>query len=266
MPDDKVTLETEKLRQDIRSLRQQRLLAILGVIGTVIAFLFANLGDIKAIFYPPPEIKLVLEDDFLKRTGSFSLYDSTAMDKPLMTLAANEVTDWLTVEPGAYVIIISSGETQVFKRDLFLKDGDREPVVIPPYNTPNIKLVVTNDIPRPVPGSTLKFHIQASGNGYLWVYELGQEQRYSLLYPGVGAASNQISVNEPFILPDSNDYGIKAGDQPGEEKLLFVVTSSSRPAQANKIAARMAGVTTKASGGVVNENWGVQALSYQVKL
>ncbi len=266
MPDDKVTLETEKLRQDIRSLRLQRLLAILGVVGTIIAFLVGNMSDIKAIFYPPPKIKLVFQGDFLKRTGTFSLYHNTDINKALMKLAAKEATDWVSVDPGAYDIIISSGKSQVFKRELILKNGDREAVIIPPYFTPNIKLVVTSDILRPAPGSTLKFHIQTSGNGYLWVYEISREQGFRLLYPGVGAASNRISVNKPFILPDSNNYGISAGDQPGEEKLLFVVTSSSHPAQANKIAARMSGVVTKASGSVITENWGVQLLSYQVQL
>lgn len=73
-------------------------------------------------------------------------------------------------------------------------------------------------------------------------------------------------TGKSFIIPDSNDYGITAGDQAGEEQLLFVITSTNRPALANKIAARFAGSTTKAYGGRVTENWGVDDLKYPVGL
>ena len=115
-------------------------------------------------------------------------------------------------------------------------------------------------------GEAAKFKLIASGNGYLWIYELGPDNSYTLLYPSVTTASNQISAGKSFIIPDSNDYGITAGDQAGEEQLLFVITSTDRPALANKIAARFAGSTTKAYGGQVTENWGVYELKYPVGL
>lgn len=125
-----------------------------------------------------------------------------------------------------------------------------------------------NKTPRPHPGSVLQFQIESSGNGYLWIYELLDNNEFPQLYPQVGAPaeSHSIYAGKPFILPDKKDYGLSAGNEAGQENLLFVVTSTHDVNKANTIAARMANATTKASGGDVLENWGVFLLSYQVEL
>ena len=53
----KESVEIAKLQEEIRSLRQQRFLAVLGIIGGVIAFLVSQTDKISQVIYQKPRSK-----------------------------------------------------------------------------------------------------------------------------------------------------------------------------------------------------------------
>jgi len=174
----------------------------------------------------------------------------------------------MPMEPGSYDVVVVVDGQEYLHTSLFLRAGDKEGVVVPSRHNNTILVTVTNETPKPPPGSPLQLNIEASGNGFLWVYDLAKDGGYSLVYPSLiagGSTQNEIRVGEPFRIPDASNAGIYVSDEPVEEKLLFVVTSSRERGAADKVAARFAAATvSKATAGVVDENWGVFSLTYKV--
>jgi hypothetical protein len=262
-----VSLQDQKTIEEIRTLKLKYRLAVLGIIGTILAFIVGNLTDIKAIFYPPPAIKIVTSDTFLKTHGVLMVYSSSEPDSPVMQTSVSEANDWLTLKPGAYRVVVQLNNIRRLDEHVVLENGDKEPLLIE-HSYSQIQLKVVNETPEPYPGSVLRLRVESSGNGYLWIYELLNNNQFRRHYPPVGVVAERHSIyaGKPFTLPDEKNYGLRAGNKEGQENLLFVVTSTHDVTIADAIAARMANATTKASGGDVQENWGIYLLSYQVEL
>ncbi len=53
-----LSLQDQKMIQEIQTLKLKYRLAVLGIMGTITAFIIGNQADIKAIFYPLPVIKI----------------------------------------------------------------------------------------------------------------------------------------------------------------------------------------------------------------
>lgn len=254
--------------QEIRTLKLKYRLAVLGIIGVIIAFVIGNQADIKAILYPAPAIKIITGDTFLQQHGTLQIYPSSSGSKsPVLQTSVSEASDWLTLKPGAYRVVVQLNNIKRLDEQVVLENGDKEPLVIE-GNHRQIQLKVVNKIPHPYPGAVLQLQVESSGNGYLWIYELMDNNQFQRLYPPVGAVAERHSIyaGKPFTLPDKENYGLRAGNKAGQENLLFVVTSTHDVAIADAIAARMADATTKASGEDVQENWGIYHMSYQIEL
>jgi hypothetical protein len=262
------SLQEQKLREEIRSLKLKYRLALLGVMSAVIAFVVENYVEIKDILYPAPSVKVLTKDRFLQEHGVVEIFDAAKTGaEPTLKTSVREASDWFEVKAGAYRFVVSLNQQTVLDQQLMLENGDREALLV--QGIPQqIQLTVKNETPFPYPQSALKLTIESSGNGYLWIYELKDNNEYQKLYPPDGATKEQhfLYAGEPFHLPDAQNYGLKAGEKVGEENLLFVITSTHKVTTADAIAASMAKATTKASAGPVEENWGVYHLRYRVEL
>lgn len=266
--DTDLSWQDQKMIQEIRTLKLKYRLAVLGIIGTIIAFVIGNQADIKAIFYPPPAIKIVTNDTFLQQHGALQIYHSSSEpESPFLQTSVSEASDWLTLKPGAYRVVVQLNDIKKLDTQIVLENGDMEPLVIEQDHS-KIQLKVVNKTPHPYPEAAVQLQVESSGNGYLWIYGLLNNNQFQRHYPPVGATAERhsIYVGKPFALPDKENYGLRAGNKVGQENLLFVVTSTHDATIADAITARMAGATTKASGGEVQENWGIYRLSYQVEL
>lgn len=265
------SLEEAKLREEIRGLKQQRFIAVLSALGAVLAFLITNYTRVTDILYPPPKFRLAVEDAYLMEVGTLQVFDNQKGSEPVLTTSVAEALDWIPMEEGAFRLELVVGEDSFFNKELFLAAGDRETLAIPALRrNQTIDVSVFNQTPRPPPGSPLHLRVVSSGNGFLWVYDLPETGKPTLVYPPVsrlGTELHAINTGENFSIPDQERNGIFVSNEPTEERLLVVVTSSRQRVTADKIAARMSAVTiSKASGGRIEENWGVDQLSYRVGL
>ena len=260
----------EKLREEIKGLRLQRLLAILSASGAMLAFAVTRYADIRSMLYRPPVLKVVVEDSYIKETGRLQvLRHGLTNQGAVVETSVSEALDWLQLDPGNYDVVILLNKQEYLRTSFVLQAGDRESIFIPARDASSILITVTNRTPRPIPGSSLELAVQSSGNGFLWIYDLRKDGEYALVYPPATAigSSNEVQAGEVFKIPDSFRNGIFAGRSLGEERLLFVVTSLSARTTADEIASRLTSSTaTKAAAGTINENWGASILSYQVGL
>ncbi len=267
--DNEHSLKEAKLLEEIRGLKQQRLIAILSAIGAVLVFLVTNYTKITDIFYPSPKFRLAVEDTYLQQVGGLLVYKSQDSSSPVLKTSIAEALDWLPMQEGAFRLELTVEDETFFKKELFLAAGDRETLIIPPQKqTQTIEVSVFNDTPRPPPGSPLHLRVISSGNGFLWVYDLPEVGKPALVYPplsGLGSKLHAIAAGESFSIPDPDKNVIFTASEPGEENLLVVVTSSKQRTTADKIADKMASTTiSKASAGRIEENWGLKQLHYKV--
>lgn len=263
-----LSLQDQKVFHEIKRLKLLNIIAVLSLVGSVIAFVIGNLADIKSLFYRPPAIKVVTNDAFLQQNGTLTVIDlSSDPEHTVLTTSVGEAADWITLDPGSYRFKVELNKIIKYDERMILKGGDKEALVINADNR-MIQLKVVNNTPRPSPHASLSINVESSGNGYLWIYELLADNKYQKLYPPVGSypERNYIKVGETFSLPDNRNFGLRAGDKVGQEDLVFIITSTYDVIAADDIAARMANAVTKAAGKEIWENWGVYKLSYQVEL
>lgn len=261
----KDVVEAEKLRQEIKSLRQQRLLAVVTLLGATVAFLLTNAEKLSALFYRDPSLTLVTDDEALRRNAKFSvqsLSDTGAI------AAADTLAERRTVRlaPGPHRLAVSAFGATIYALDFTVERGEHRTVSVPGLANANIRVSIDNQSGPIGPGSQLELQVETSGNGYLWIFE-STRKGTALLYP-VGcsdACGNDISVTRGLHIPDSQQRAVFAGTVAKRETLLFLVTSRSDSDSAKQLAAPFSpGTILKASGGNLKGNWGYASLSYDI--
>ncbi len=264
----KQTLEQAKLQEQIRTLKQQRLLAVLSAIGAVLAFFVINHTKIMNIVTPSPRLRLEVKDPYVEKIGKLHI-ESTGLgsEESAFDTSVKAARDWIPMKAGSYHLVLSVNDSVVFEQEVILEAGDKKVIVIPERRDQAIHVTVKNNTPRPPPGSPLQLMIESSGNGFLWIYDLPEKGNPVLVYPPETAtgASHAITVGKTYQIPDSDKNAIFVANEPTEETLLVVVTSSDSRVTADKIASRMSkAAIPKASSGKIKENWGVSLIRYKV--
>lgn len=259
-------VEMFKLKEEVQSLRQQRFLTVLGIIGTVIAFLVSNTDKILDLLYHKPKIQVATEDEYLQKNAQLTV---SRRDKEGIVVVSDSLPNpqkWFSVEPGAYHLTVAAFGETVYERDFTVEKGDSRNFVIPKLQGTNIRVFVENRSGRIKPKSELEFQVEVSGNGYVWVFEK-QPKGLMLIYPAncPSNCDNEVSVNRGLHLPDLKGRTIFAGTQAGEERLFFFVTSSNDFNVAKGLANLFEGASiTKASSGITKDNWGYAEISYKI--
>ncbi len=99
---------TAGLEEQIRTLKQQRLLAILSTIGAVLAFFILNHSKIMNIVKPPPSIKLEVKNPYVRRIGKLHI-ESTGMNTGESNIDTSVMAalDWIPMKAESYRLILS---------------------------------------------------------------------------------------------------------------------------------------------------------------
>jgi hypothetical protein len=262
----KENIEILKLREELKSSKQQRLLAILGAVGTVIAFLLTNTDKISNLIFHNPRVQVVMEDDYLKKNGQLKLLTRDANGTVVVSDSLSTLPKWFSLNPGPYHLTITAFGESVYEMIFTVDKRDVRTIVIPAVPAANIRVAVENQTGHVGPGTQLDLQIESSGNGYVWVFQKNND-RYDLIYPldCPTNCGNEITVSQGFHLPDQSHRTIFAGMVAGEERLTFFVTSSPNVDSARKLAGHFANASiAKASGGIAKDNWGYAELSYEI--
>ena len=125
--------EAEKLREEIRGLKLQRITAVLGILGAVGAFLFGNYDKITDLIWPQPKLQIVTEDEFLRNNGSVTierLVDGAF--QPLHKAPIAELRQWIRLPEGSYLIRAYLDDRVVSEVEAILRAGERRPVIMSP--------------------------------------------------------------------------------------------------------------------------------------
>jgi len=260
-------IKKEQILAEIRLLKIQSMIAILTAITTVIAFVIINLPQIKTLF-PQPKFKLEIEDNFLILNGKVIIQKNTPENNNILTFTVKEALDWVHIESGSYKLKLLYSNQEIYSVDFLLENSEAEIIRIPEQFMGNIHIFIQNNTPILLPEQMLEIAIDVTGNGYLWIYELTKQQRYSRIYPNPNESqyTNDINVEKSFKFPDKSGYGIFAGKQEGKEELLFIVTSLISENYADEIANRMTKIVIdKASVRKKEKNWGAKKITYEIK-
>ena len=264
---EKMKLEVEKLQEEVKKARRENRIWIIGLLIAIAGFGLGNLNTIKGLVIREPRVRLIVEDSFIKRVGMVRIAHTAGNREVEVETSVSEAEGWLTLQPGSYEIEITVEDKVFYSRKLLLKAGDSEPIIVPERETGSIRIVVKNHTPKPRPGTPLDLSIESSGNGFLWVFDHSDDGKFSRIYPdpATPSAVAEILAGKTYSIPDANGIKILTNKDIGQERLLFVVTSSPSAQDAQKIVTRMSeAVISKANIGHEKANWGLARLQYDV--
>jgi hypothetical protein len=260
-------VKKQQILAEIRLLRIQSVIAILTIFGVIIAFLILNLPQIRALF-PKPRIRIEVKQEPILREGSVAITRIDDPGKKTITCPIRDAINWISLDPGSYNLSLLLLNHELWSFDYLLESGERKVIYVPEQFLGNIQVFVKNNTTNPLPEEMLNLAINVTGNGFLWVYELTKEHRFSRIYPTLSSSkySNAIYVDKTFRFPDKDNIAVFAKDKEGIETMLFVVTSVMSEASADEIANRMTKITLgKASARERENNWGVAKITYIVE-
>jgi len=260
-------VKKQQILAEIRLSKMQWVMTILTALGAVIAFTILNLPQIKALF-PKPKFRIEVKDELTRRDGKVAISKIDDPNKKTISCPVKDALKWISLDPGSYNLSLQLLNHEVWSYDYLLEPGETEVIYVPEQFLGNIQVFIKNNTPNPLPGEMLNLAIDVTGNGFLWVYELTKEQRYSRIYPILSSSkhSNAIYAETTFRFPDADSIVVYANKQEGIETLLFVVTSVMNEDFANEIANRMTKVILGKAGAREKEsNWGVAKITYSVK-
>jgi hypothetical protein len=260
---------TEKTREEIKWLRVQRTIAVLAAVGAVAGFAITNLRAIEDIIYTAPKVRILSQDEFVRRNGIVQIRRPTGVTggwETIHVLHYQDAEDWMRLQEGSYQVAVVVGTEILFTESVFLRRSDKRTVIVAPDDGARIRIHIRSEGAELLPGTVLRLGIDTSGNGFLWVFNRTKGTDYQLIFPAAEASDgNRISVGETFRFPRPDGKGLIAGDELGNEWLLFIITSSSDVEVAQRIARSLGlGVTPKAAFGEIKENWGATEISYKI--
>ena len=264
------SLELEKLHEEIKSLRIQRILLILAVFGSIASFLVTNYADIRAILQPAPRVSVLVADPFLKSNGVLEIkkLQNGKWSKIIQT-SLEETEEWISLSEGSFLTEIQLNNETVFSQEWQLRNGDARIAKFEDRISGPIRVRVVNKTRTLLPNTPLKMDIYSSGKGYIWAFDITPKKQLKLIYPESGSepSMHEISPESKYQIPDRSNYGIFSGKVLGQEKLLILVTATPSESIALNLASNFSSKTeTKAEGGTVEVDWGAAVESYEVKL
>jgi hypothetical protein len=263
LPDTKTELEIQKLAGEIVNLRRQRGTFVVTTILAVVSLLVSNLDQMERLLRRNGRMRILIADPIAATHGTLTVYSLAASTpRVVFTDKASKVTRPVELSPGPYRIEVSDGAETPLLSNVQLVAGQERTIELDRVHG-GIAVRVAPHIERSTPGQALPVEVTASGNGYLWIFERVGGKNV-LLYPTDQVQSNAVMAGIPFTFSDKEP--LKAGEKPGIEHLLFIVTSSNRTEGAQDCVNRIAPAKgiAKAAVGAIQESWGYASLRYVV--
>lgn len=260
--------ERDKLSEEIKSLRLQRVLLILTTLGSLGVFVIRDFANIQMFLYPPPALKVISADPFVQENASLSV--SRLEDgkwHQIVKTRVSEGEDWIKLSEGSFAISVQLNGESFFSSEIQLQNGDHRVILVDKSISGPMRIAVNNNTPKPRPKAPIMLDIKSSGRGYLWLFDVTPDQKLALIYPPPLSleTSHEILPEVAYQLPDKNGFGVFAGEHEGLERIAAVVTATPDQAKALGIAGQFTkAAKIKASGGQVTVDWGAVVESYYV--
>lgn len=255
-------IKRKQVLAELATVRLQYRIAILGIIGSAIAFFVIQQKNIKGLFTNDPRIIYNSNEFFVQDKALVSIRDSKGELKGRADI--KNMGDGFELPPGSYTSTIQIDTQQIWQESFVIAANETRKIILPEFYTNAIKVHVKNNTGSIGPGQRIDVAISASGNGYLWIYELMNKTESKLLFPADPSTNtNMIRSGEAFSFPD--DLSLFTGKEIKQEKYIFLVTSINDESFANNIMSMLYAKTiTKGEVKDIDQNWGFQEISVQV--
>jgi hypothetical protein len=258
-------IKKKEILNSIRSVKIQYIIAILGVIGAAISFIVIQQNQIKALFQHNPRISFTISESMTQQKGVIDIRDIKGAVKVHSELRA--ITKDVELDPGSYIFTITLGGEKLWEEPMLLQVNDNKNIVLPHFLDGKIKVFLSNGTPTPHPGEPIDLDISASGNGFLWIYQKYRPDSIRLLFPTAAQtlpeSANAVFAEHPYAFPPK--FGLVAGNAPGPEEYLFLVSSINEEQYADNVI-KMIYQTDVEKGEIASleKNWGLQTLLVNV--
>lgn len=259
----KISNDIVKIKEEIKSIRFQRNIAILGIVGSILATIIQYAGGFIDM-YSKAYLSFHLQDEFLHEKAKIRV-TSTTSNKPYDLVFDAVVLDKpLRIPTGFYDVSISLNQNVLFTKNIHAAIREKVELNVPKQFIGSIQVFARLNTIKVYPEMLLPLIVESSEDGFLWIYEIDKLNEVIPLFP-ITDQINSISSNSSMILPDNYGRGIKAGDK-DEEVLLFIVTEENNQMKSDQIAQKIAGVTTKASIVDGIQKYGVFTIKYKIEI
>jgi hypothetical protein len=259
-------IKKKQVLTEIRSIKIQYTIAILSLLGSAVAFIVVQRNSISELTQRDPRLSVVCEDVFVKRSARIRIIGNNNKETYLESDIKN-LDDEIKLTAGSYTTSIVLNDREIWNESFILQLNQTRLVKLPEFFHNRISLYVKNPEPETKPGEKINLEINASGNGYLWIYELLEGGEVRLLFPSPKEAeldAHQISASQPFDFPE-NGY-LAAGKTERQEKYIFLITSLNELDFSRQIVNGIYGKDIdKGEIQSIEKNWGITSIDVTVK-
>ncbi len=255
-------------KEEIRSLKFQRMLAILALIGSALSYAITNSDKIASLFEQDPKIRVFSSERLVHEHATLTMSNLMNHESFFVEIGENSKNNnnWLTIPQGTYDLQVKLNDRSIFDKVIFARNNNDLTIEIPPLFVGNIGVTASLVTTSVLPGSSLDITISSSGRGYAWIFS--QENGiYKLLFPVHG--SLDIAPESPVQFPlkfNGKDIQITAEETKGSYSLLAIVTSVDKKEFAEKLSLQFnPKITAKAGISHGSPIWGAKELYYKVE-
>ena len=112
-------------------------------------------------------------------------------------------------------------------------------------------------------GDPIRFQITSSKAGKLWIIEVNQQDRVSVIFPHQKQANNIILANTPMMIPDSSwGVNLQAAEPRGQSQVAFIVTPIDKTLED---VVQIDNGKLAAVAFPTNSDWGIQRVYLEIK-
>lgn len=133
--------------------------------------------------------------------------------------------------------------------------------IIPNFHGSNVQ-VETNARSYQI-GDPIRFQVTSSKAGKLWIIEVNQQDKVSVLFPYNKQANNIILANTPMMIPDSSwGVNLQAAEPRGQSQVAFIVTPIDKTLED---VVQIDNGKLAAVAFPTNSDWGIQRVYLEIK-
>ena len=256
---------SEKEKEEIKWIKVQRNIAILGIIAAILANSIQYTGKLYN-WYSLSKIAIEMEDDYLMNRSFICIYNSNNTVNPIVKAHPIDLKKGTSLVEGSYLVKMEYQNTILFEDYIYLKKHEHKIYKLPNIFGGSFLVFAKINAIHIYPNMPLPLIVESSREGYLWIYELDDKTPPKFIFPK-SFKNNEIFAGDQYTLPRKNVEFIKTGSYEGKEKLLFIVTEKNDKGAADKIALNtFKNTLQKADSSLTNINYGITAVSYSIRL
>lgn len=262
-------LSSEKLRQDLKSARLSKWIAVITGLASAVVAIASHWTDITAVFVPKPRttLEITTDDEFLRSTAIVQVDESDRR----VSLKFEDARS-IELSPGPHKVTVIVGDAPVMSTDLVLASGESKRLQIDGDVLRKVHVAVSDKRREVHAGESMELTVTASGAGHVWIFRSEAAGKCSLAFPfhadGTVAdpGENFIDPQRPVSFPRPGPHGaLLAPTVLGPAKLYVIVTSIDDANQATGIVGHYCETSVaRAAMPDPKDNWGMQVVAFTV--